>query len=146
MLLAGLRRKEGTEPEVERTRRGVRLLQNGSVLSAVHSKPGATASAFDVLAAAVRLFSPGDCGGILGFDGGGVTATLGALGGGRADTLCAHLLFTRPSHTFELHRLVTFAAYGPAAASASRRAPRTARSWMCKGGCSRVAASGRKQV
>ena len=48
MLLAGLRRKEGTEPEVERTRRGVRLLQNGSVLSEVLSKPGATDSVFDL--------------------------------------------------------------------------------------------------
>ena len=65
MLLAGLRRMGGAEPEVERTRRGVRLLQNGSVLSEVLSKPGATDSVFDVLAAAVRLFSPGDCVGIL---------------------------------------------------------------------------------
>jgi len=82
VLLAGLRRKEGTEPEVERTRRGVRLLQNGSVLSEVLSKPGATDSVFDVLAAAVRLFSPGDCVGILGFAGGGLIAPLRAMGGG----------------------------------------------------------------
>ncbi len=72
----------GAEPEVERTRRGVRLLQNGSVLSEVLSKPGATDSVFDVLAAAVHIFSPGDRAGILGFAAGGMIAPLRAMGAG----------------------------------------------------------------
>jgi SAM-dependent methyltransferase len=81
-LLPGLSRIGVAEPEVERTHRGARLVQNGSVLSEVLSKPGATDSVFDALAAAVRLFSPGDRVGILGFAGGGMIAPLRAMGGG----------------------------------------------------------------
>ncbi len=82
VLLPGLRRIGGAEAEVQRTRRGARLVQNGSVLSEVLAEPGATDSVFDVLAAAVRLFSPGDRVGILGFAGGGMIAPLRAMGGG----------------------------------------------------------------
>lgn len=81
-LLLGGRRTGGAEPEVQQTRRGARLVQNGSVLSEVLAQPGATDSVFDVLAASVRSFSPGDRVGILGFAGGGVIAPLRALGGG----------------------------------------------------------------
>ncbi len=72
----------GAELEVERTRRGARLVQNGSVLSEVLAKPGATDSVFDVLAAAIHVFSPGDRAGILGFAAGGMIAPLRAMGGG----------------------------------------------------------------
>ena len=63
------------------TRRGARLLQYGSVLSEVLSKPGATDSVFDVLAAAIHIFSPGHRAGILGFAGGGMIAPLRGMGG-----------------------------------------------------------------
>ena len=71
----------GAEPEVQQTRRGARLVQNGSVLSEVLAKPGATDSVFDVLAAAIQIFSPGDRVGILGFAGGGLIAPLRAMSG-----------------------------------------------------------------
>jgi spermidine synthase len=66
---------------VQNTRRGARLVQNGSVLSEVLAEPGATDSVFDVLAASVRGFSPGERVGILGFAGGGMVAPLRAMGG-----------------------------------------------------------------
>jgi hypothetical protein len=71
----------GAKPEVQNTRRGARLVQNGSVLSEVLAEPGATDSVFDVLAASVRGFSPGERVGILGFAGGGMVAPLRAMGG-----------------------------------------------------------------
>ncbi|MBT3615491.1 MAG: hypothetical protein HN524_05840 [Verrucomicrobia bacterium] len=80
-LLLGARRMGGAEPEVRQTRRGARLVQNGSVLSEVLAQPGATDSVFDVLAAAVCGFSPGVRVGILGFAGGGLIAPLRAMGG-----------------------------------------------------------------
>jgi len=71
----------GAKPEVQNTRRGARLVQNGSVLSEVLAEPGANDSVFDVLAASVRGFSPGERVGILGFAGGGMVAPLRAMGG-----------------------------------------------------------------
>tara|TARA_Y100001968_G_scaffold119786_1_gene109120 strand:- start:1832 stop:2608 length:777 start_codon:yes stop_codon:yes gene_type:complete len=68
-------------PEVKRTGRGARLVQNGSVLSEVLAQPGPTNSVFDALAALVRLFSPGARVGLLGFAGGGIIAPLRAMGG-----------------------------------------------------------------
>ena len=72
----------GAKPVVERTRRGARLVQNGSVLSEVLAAPGATDSVFDVLAATVHQFSPADRVGLLGFAGGGMIAPLRAMGCG----------------------------------------------------------------
>ena len=66
---------------MQNTRRGARLVQNGSVLSEVLAEPGANDSVFDVLAASVRGFSPGERVGILGFAGGGMVAPLRAMGG-----------------------------------------------------------------
>ncbi len=80
-LLLSSRRLGGGEPEVQQTRQGARLVQNGSVLSEILAQPGATDSVFDVLAASVRVFSPGDRVGILGFAGGGIIAPLRAMGG-----------------------------------------------------------------
>ena len=80
-LLLASRPMRGAEPEVQQTRRGARLVQNGSVLSEVLAKPGATDSVFDVLAAAIQIFSPGDRVGILGFAAGGLIAPLRAMGG-----------------------------------------------------------------
>jgi len=62
--------------EVETTRRGFRLNQNGTVLSEVLAAPGPTNSVFDFLAAAVAVFAPGGEIGLLGFAGGGMIAPL----------------------------------------------------------------------
>ncbi len=64
---------------IERTGRGVRLVQDDVVLSEILAKPGATHSPFDVLAACVKV------GGgarflMLGFAGGGMVAPLRAMG------------------------------------------------------------------
>ena len=81
-LLPGLPgRGGGAGPTVERTRRGARLVQNGSVLSEVLASPGATDSVFDVSAACVHQFSPTGRVGLLGFAGGGMIAPLRAMGG-----------------------------------------------------------------
>ncbi|MDP6793951.1 MAG: hypothetical protein QF721_07245 [Verrucomicrobiota bacterium] len=74
----------GEEPAVERTCRGARLVQNGSVLSEVLAAPGATNSVFDVLAASVHQLSPADRVGLLGFAGGGMIAPLRAMGCGHS--------------------------------------------------------------
>ncbi len=66
--------------EVQRTLRGYRMKENGSVLSEILSGPGATNSVFDVLAAAVAEFSPGPEVGLLGFAGGGLIAPLRQAG------------------------------------------------------------------
>ena len=85
-LLSGLPgRRGGANPAVERTCRGARLVQNGSVLSEVLAVPGATDSVFDVLAASVIQFSPADRVGLLGFAGGGIIAPLRAMG-------CGHII------------------------------------------------------
>ncbi|MEC7882349.1 MAG: hypothetical protein VYB35_05520 [Verrucomicrobiota bacterium] len=68
------------QPELQRTSRGARLVQNGSVLSEMLSKPGPTHSVFDILASAMML-SEGNRVGILGFAGGGVVSPLRAMGG-----------------------------------------------------------------
>ena len=70
----------GAEPELQRTPRGARLIQHGSVLSEVLARQGPTDSVFDVLAAAMNL-SNGKRAGILGFAGGGVVAPLRAMNG-----------------------------------------------------------------
>ena len=62
------------------TGRGVRILQNGVVLSEVLAKPGPTHSVFDVLAAAVCCHGAGSRLALLGFEGGGILAPLRALG------------------------------------------------------------------
>ena len=71
---------ESGEPILQRTQRGARLVQNGSVLSEVLSEAGPTHSVFDVLAAAIMLNRESRVG-ILGFAAGGVIAPLRAMNG-----------------------------------------------------------------
>ncbi len=65
-------------------KRSVRMEQNGSILSEVLRQPGPTHSVFDFLAAAVKILSPGNHVGMLGFAGGGVVAPLRAMEGAHA--------------------------------------------------------------
>lgn len=74
--------------EVTRFRGGVRLEQHGCVLSKILDGPGPTHSVFDVLAAAVVVFSPGPRMGMLGFAGGGMMAPLRAMGGEHVVRAC----------------------------------------------------------
>jgi hypothetical protein len=74
--------------KVTRFRGGVRLEQHGCVLSKILDGPGPTHSVFDVLAAAVHVFSPGRRMGILGFAGGGMMAPLRAMGGDHEVSAC----------------------------------------------------------
>lgn len=67
---------------VVRTRRGVRLVQHGLVLSEIVTEPGPTDSLFDVLAATIAALAPGPRAAILGFAGGGLVAPLRAMGYG----------------------------------------------------------------
>jgi len=62
------------------TRRGVRLIEGGAVISEILSVPGPTDSVFDVLAAAVVVLHGGPRLALLGFAGGGVVAPLRAMG------------------------------------------------------------------
>ena len=88
MLADGLtqqQRMPSTQHKPDRVRtvvtgRGVRILQNGVVLSEVLAKPGPTHSVFDVLAAAVCCHSNGSRLALLGFEGGGILGPLRALG------------------------------------------------------------------
>jgi hypothetical protein len=66
--------------KVVRTRRGIRLVQRGIVLSEVLERPGPTNTLFVVLAAAVSALAPGPRVAILGFAAGGIVAPLRALG------------------------------------------------------------------
>jgi len=71
-----------------RTRRGIRLVEGGAVLSEILDRPGPTHSVFDVLAAAVCVLARGPEVGLLGFAGGGVVAPLRAMGfGGTIDAV-----------------------------------------------------------
>lgn len=62
------------------TRRGVRLVQHGTVLSEVLRRPGATHTMADVLAALICMLAPPGRIGLLGFAGGATLAPLRALG------------------------------------------------------------------
>ena len=68
--------------KVVRTRRGVRIVQRGLVLSEIVDEPGPTDSLFDVLAAAIAALSPGPRVAVLGFAGGGIIAPMRAMGFG----------------------------------------------------------------
>lgn len=68
--------------KVVRTRRGVRIVQHGLVLSEIVRKPGPTDSLFDVLAATIAALAPGPDVALLGFAGGGLVAPLRAMGFG----------------------------------------------------------------
>ena len=72
---------ESADYEVVKTRRGVRLEQNGATLSELLSDAGPTDSVFDVLAAAVHAVAPQRDFVVLGFAGGGMIAPLRAMGG-----------------------------------------------------------------
>lgn len=74
--------------KVTEFRGGVRLEQHGCVLSKILDGPGPTHSVFDVLAAAVVVFSPGPRMGMLGFAGGGMMAPLRAMGGDHEVRAC----------------------------------------------------------
>ncbi|NIP94518.1 MAG: hypothetical protein GWO24_14175, partial [Akkermansiaceae bacterium] len=67
--------------KLRRCARGACLEQHGCVLSEILEEPGSTHSVFDVLAAAVAVFSPGRRVAVLGFAGGGMMAPLRKLGG-----------------------------------------------------------------
>ena len=68
--------------KVVRTRRGIRIVQHGLVLSEIRTTPGPTDSLFDVLAATVAALAPGPDVAMLGFAGGGIVAPLRAMGFG----------------------------------------------------------------
>lgn len=68
--------------KVVRTRRGIRIVQRGLVLSEIRTTPGPTDSLFDVLAATVAALAPGPDVAVLGFAGGGLVAPLRAMGFG----------------------------------------------------------------
>lgn len=80
----GLMLNEDAGYEIVRTRRGVRLEQNGAALSELLSKVGPTDSVFDVLAAAAHAVAPNRDLALLGFAGGGMIAPLRAMGGNQA--------------------------------------------------------------
>jgi spermidine synthase len=65
---------------IVRTKRGIRVIQGGLVLSEVLGRPGATNTLFDVLAAAIPALAPGPRVALLGFAAGGVVAPLRAMG------------------------------------------------------------------
>ena len=65
-----------------RTRGGVRLVEDGLVLSEIVREPGPTNSLFDVLAASIAALVPGTRVAVLGFAGGGIMAPLRAMGFG----------------------------------------------------------------
>ncbi len=67
-------------PDFVRTRGGLRLSQHGVVISELRSRPGATHSVWDVLAALIAIFEPAGRVGVLGFSGGGMMAPLRRLG------------------------------------------------------------------
>jgi hypothetical protein len=67
-------------PEVVATRRGVRLVQEGHVVSEVLAQPGPTHSLFDLMAACAVELTPGPRVLLLGFGGGSIVAPLRALG------------------------------------------------------------------
>ena len=67
--------------KLKQTKRGVRLVQHGTVLSEVLREPGATDSVFDVLAAGLQALAPGKEVALLGFAAGGMLAPLRAMGG-----------------------------------------------------------------
>jgi hypothetical protein len=69
-----------TSPEVVATRRGVRLVQEGHVLSEILAQPGPTHSLFDLMAACAVELTPGPRILLLGFGGGSIVAPLRALG------------------------------------------------------------------
>ena len=88
--------------EVETTRRGYRLNQNGSVLSEVLAAPGATNSVFDFLAGLTVIFAGQGDAALLGFAGGGMIAPLRKAGAGTRIygvdlDLAGHELFRRVS-------------------------------------------------
>lgn len=61
------------------TARGMRLLQNGAVLSEALHEPGPTHSIFDILGALIHLLAPGPRIAVLGFASGGLMAPLRKL-------------------------------------------------------------------
>jgi hypothetical protein len=65
---------------VVKTRRGLRLVEAGTVVSEVLAKPGPTHTMFDVLAATVAALAPGPRVALLGFAAGGIVAPLRAMG------------------------------------------------------------------
>lgn len=87
--------------EVEETRRGYRLNQNGSVLSEVLASPGATNSVFDFLAALTAIFAPQGRMALLGFAGGGMIAPLRKAG---AETAVHGVDLDAPGHEL-FHRI-----------------------------------------
>ena len=68
--------------KIVRTRHGIRLVQQGLVLSEIRTTPGPTDSLFDVLAATIAALAPGPDALLLGFAGGGLVAPLRAMGFG----------------------------------------------------------------
>jgi len=74
-------RREAADYELVKTRRGVRLEQNGATLSELRTDVGPTDSVFDVLAAAVHAVAPQRDFLLLGFAGGGMIAPLRAMHG-----------------------------------------------------------------
>lgn len=68
--------------KVVKTRRGIRLVQQGLVLSEIRTTPGPTDSLFDVLAATIAALASGPDVAVLGFAGGGLVAPLRAMGFG----------------------------------------------------------------
>jgi hypothetical protein len=73
-------RRRSRVVRIVRTRRGVRLVEGGDVLSEILARPGPTHSTFDVLAASVAVLAPDSPLVMLGFAGGGVLAPLRAMG------------------------------------------------------------------
>ncbi len=67
-------------PKIVTTRRGVRLVQEGHVVSEVRAQPGPTHSLFDLMAACVVELTPGPSVLLLGFGAGSIVAPLRALG------------------------------------------------------------------
>ena len=68
--------------KVVKTRRGVRLIERGLVVSEVVRRPGPTNSLFDALAASIAALAPGERVCVLGFAAGGIVAPLRAMGFG----------------------------------------------------------------
>jgi hypothetical protein len=62
-------------------RSGVRLVQHGTVLSEIRTRPGPTHSVVDVIAATIHATGVGSRVALLGFAGGGLLAPLRAMGG-----------------------------------------------------------------
>jgi spermidine synthase len=68
--------KAGVDYRVRHTSTGLRLVQQGVVLSEVRYRPGPTHSVFDILAALAHALKPSQRIGLLGFAGGSVLAPL----------------------------------------------------------------------